>query len=117
MKNRFVVTAMVLGASMGMTGAMYAAPAKLATMGTATNSRAMYGKEKMVSFSLHNGSAEVIKVKAGETEMTLEPGKTMAVKLPTGMQLIAEETSTHYAAGSVLAVVSDTLSDATITLK
>ena len=92
--------------------AMYAAPAAVHSP-----VYAMYSAEGLVKFSLHNATDAPIKVKAGDTEMTLAPGKIVPVKLPVGAKIVVEEASTHYAEGSVLTVVYEELSNSTLTLK
>jgi hypothetical protein len=111
MNRRSVVTAMVLGASMLTGEAMYATP-----VAVHAPVYAMFGNVKTVKFSLHNNSKEVVKVKAGETELTLQPGKTVDVKLPVGTKIVAQEQTQNYHAGDVLAVASQDLSDSTVTL-
>ena len=48
------------------------------------------GKTKLVSLNLRNDSKAPIKVKVGENEMTLEPGKLTAVKAAVGDKIVAE---------------------------
>jgi hypothetical protein len=79
--------------------------------------QAKVGKQKMVRFQLRNDSKAPIKVKAGDQELTLEPGKPQQVKLPEGTTVVAEETTPDFAAGTVLATVSPNLTDATLALK
>jgi hypothetical protein len=112
MKNRrSVVTAMVIAASMLTSEAMYAAPAMFHAPLYSTS-----GKQKLVSFNLHNGTAAPIKIKAGDTEMTLQPGTVTALKLPVGTKIVAQVATTNYEQGSTLAVVSEALSSSTVTL-
>lgn len=49
--------------------------------------------------------------------MTLAPGKIVPVKLPVGAKIVVEEAGTHYAEGTVLAVVYEELGSSTLTLK
>jgi hypothetical protein len=111
MNHRYVVTAMVLGASMLTGEAMYAAP-----VAVHAPVYAMYGNVKTVKFTLHNNTNQVLKVKAGDTDLTLEPGKTVALKLAIGQKVVAAEQTQSHQAGEVLVVASDSLSDATIHL-
>jgi hypothetical protein len=37
-----------------------------------------------------------IKVKAGDNEIVLEPGKIVSMKLVVGVQVVAEETTQNY---------------------
>ena len=112
MNRRSVVIAMVVGVSMLTSEAMYAAP-----VAVHAPVYAMFSAAGLVKFSLHNETDTPIKVKAGDTEMTLAPGKIVPVKLPVGAKVVVLEASTHYAEGSVLTVVYQELSDSTLTLK
>ena len=102
---------MVLGASILTSEAMYAAPVAIYSP-----MHAMFSTEKLVKFNLHNGTDTPIKVKAGDLEMTLLPGKDVPVKLPVGAKVVVEEASTHYTQGSVITVVSQDLNSATLRL-
>jgi hypothetical protein len=110
-KLKKVVTAMVVGVSLLSGEAMFASP-----VSANVPVHAMYGNEKMVKFSVLNTSNAPMKLKAGDTEMTLLPGKAQAMKLAVGTKIVAVESNAHFAAGDVLAVVSSGLSDATVTL-
>ena len=68
----------------------------------------------MVKFSVRNRLDAPIKVKTGDTEMTLAPGKDVPVKLAIGAQLVAEEARHalhrgHGADGGLRPSWSDTL--------
>ena len=111
MNVRTVVTAMVLGASILTGEAMYATP-----VAVYAPVNAMFGNVKTVKFSLHNNSKEVVKVKAGDTEMTLQPGKTVDVKLPLGTKVVAETESKNHHVGDVVATATQDLTYATVVL-
>ena len=111
MKRFSVVTAMVLGASLLTSEAMFAAP-----LAVHSPVHAMFSRDKMVKFNLHNSTNAPIKVKAGDAEMTLAPGTDTPVKLAVGTKIVVSEATAHYTEGSVLAVVSNDLSDATVKL-
>jgi hypothetical protein len=111
MKRLSVVTAMVLGVSILSSEAVYAAP-----LAVHSPMHAMFSTDKPVKFNLHNATDTPIKVKAGDVEVTLLPGKDVPMKLPVGSKVVVEEASTHYAEGTVLTVVSSALSDSTVKL-
>jgi hypothetical protein len=111
MNRRSVVTAMVLGASILTSEAMYAVPVAIHSP-----MHAMFSREKFVKFNLHNATNTPIKVKAGDTEVTLPPGQDVPLKLAVGVKIVVEQASTHFAEGTVVTVVSSDLSDATLTL-
>lgn len=74
-------------------------------------------KIKQVSLNFRNDTASTIKVKAGEIEYTLEPGKTVHAKVNAGDKIVNEDATPTVAAGSVLAVVAPQLSDATLVIR
>jgi len=111
MNRRLVVGTMVMAA------AMLAGQAASAEVAVPAPLHAIYSHVKLVSFNVRNDTKEPIKVKAGDTEVTLQPGKLVPMKLEVGVKIVAEETTPSFAAGAVLSVVSTDLSDATLALK
>jgi hypothetical protein len=111
MNRRSVVAAMVIGASMLASEAMYAAPAAIRSP-----VHAMFGTG-LVKFNLRNTTDSPIKIKAGEMEMLLPPGKDVPVKLPVGVKIVVEEASTHFVAGSIILTVYPELGDTTVSVK
>jgi hypothetical protein len=109
MDFRNLVTAMVLGASMLTGEGMYASP-----VAVRVPVDAMFGNVKTVKFSLHNNTADVVKVKVGDTERTLAPGKTVDLKLPVGAKVVAETESKNYHVGDVVATATQDLTYATV---
>jgi len=112
MNRRTAVSVMVLAASLLASEAMYAQPGAFSIP-----VNAMISKVKMVKFSMRNDTEEPIKVKAGDTEVTLEPGKLVPMKLEVGVKIVAEETTPSFAAGELISVVSTDLADSTVALK
>ena len=109
MKHR-LMTAVVLAGSMLASGAAFASPLALHIPVHAKL------KDRMVSFNLRNNTSQVVRVKAGDTEMQLQPGKVVGVKLHSGDKVIAEDATATIAAGAVLVTASSDLRDATIVL-
>jgi len=103
---------MVLGASLLASEVVYAAPVAMKSP-----MHALYGREKLVKFNVRNATDSPIKVKAGDLEVTLPPGKDVPLKLPVGSKVVVQEASTHYTPGNVLTDVYPELSDATLVLK
>jgi hypothetical protein len=91
---------------------MYAAPVPMYSP-----IHAMYSTGKLVKFNVRNATDTPIKVKAGDLEVTLPPGKDVPMKLPIGAKVVVEEASTHYVAGNVLTDVYAELSDSTLVVK
>ena len=112
--NRRIVTA----ASMVMALAISAAPAVHASpLAVKSPVFAKFGKTKMVSFSLRNDSKSPIKVMAGTTALTLEPGKTTDTKVAVGDKVVMQEGSDSIPAGTVLATVTGDTGGTTIALR
>lgn len=111
MNRRSVMTAVVLGASLLMSEAVYATP-----VAVGSPMHAMFSRDKLVKFNVRNLTDAPIKVKVGDVEMTLPPGKDTPMKLALGTKIVVEETSTHYTQGSVLTVVNPGLDNATLRL-
>jgi hypothetical protein len=76
----------------------------------------VFSHAKTVSFSVRNDTKAPIKLMAGATEMTLAPGKTVAVKLTVGEKIVSQEATVNYPAGSVVITASPELSDTTVAL-
>ena len=107
--NRRLITVTLAAAAVCAAGTAVPAPAAVRVPG-----HAMFGKTKTVKLSLRNDSGAPIKLKAGETSMTVEAGKTIPLKLPEGTSITVEEATAKHAAGSVLTQVSSNLEGATI---
>jgi hypothetical protein len=111
MNRRLVVGTMVMAA------AMLAGQAASAEVAVPAPLHAMYSHVKMVSFNVRNDTKEPLKVKAGDTELILQPGKLVPMKLEVGVKIVAEETTPNFAAGELITVVSNELSDSVLALK
>jgi hypothetical protein len=115
-RRRVFGTTMVLAAALLACESVYASP--LTAVHIPVQAKlGKTAKAKMVSLNLRNDSAAPIKVKAGDNEMTLAPGKLAAVKVAEGATIIAVEATPSFPAGAVLATVSSSLSQATLALK
>jgi hypothetical protein len=110
MNRRLVISAMVLSVSMLGTQA-----ANAMHINTPVHA-AVNAKAKMVKFSVRNDSSAPIKLKAGDDEMSIAPGKTADMKVAQGTQIIALEAQNREA-GSVVATVSDSLSGNTLVVR
>ena len=112
MNRRIMSTAILVVSSLVSAQAVHAAPVTLSH-----TVHAMFGKTKMVSFSLRNDTPTSLKIKAGDSVMTIEAGKTLAVKLPAGSSVTAAEATSTLTEGAVIAQVTGDLSGATIAVK
>jgi hypothetical protein len=112
MNPKSVMSVMVMAASLVSASAVYAAPTSVHTP-----VNAIYSNVKMVNFTLRNDSSAPLKVKVGDNEMTLLPGKPVSVKLATGQQIVAVETTASNQAGAVLATAIPGLDGATVSVR
>ena len=112
MNRQSVLGVLVMAATLVSAQAVYAAPTAVHTP-----VNAIYAKVKIVKFSLRNVSSAPLKVKVGDNEMTLLPGKPVSVKLATGQQIVAVETTASNQAGAVLATAIPGLDGATVSVR
>lgn len=113
MTRRIVVTAMAAVLSASVAPALHAAPFGMFRHTAATNAPAT---GKMIPFKLRNQCASPLVFKAGEQQYTIDPGKTLGLKLQEGAQLIAVSGSDKQAPGSVMATVSTVLQNNTLVI-
>lgn len=114
MIRRVMGSTMVLAAVLMASGSVYAAPTTALHMPVF----AKMGKTKqMVSFHLRNDSKQPLIVKAGNQQMTLEPGKPVDVTLKVGETVTVAKSTPRFPEGMVLTTVSNELKDTTIALQ
>ncbi|WP_213804353.1 hypothetical protein [Granulicella sp. dw_53] len=77
---------------------------------------AFFGKDKTVKLSLRNDSGTTLELRAGDSVMQLEAGKTLNVSLPAGTRISTNTATKTHAAGDLLVEVTPTLSGATIAI-
>lgn len=109
---RIVAAAMAVCMSACTAQTLWAAPRPAAT---ATND-VKPAKVKMVAFTVRNDSQETFTISAGEQQFTVEPGKSLPLKLQEGLALKAVSGTSHIAAGSQLATVIRDLQGNTLVL-
>ena len=112
MDRKIVALAMAMSLSPLAAQTLWAAPVAASSKKSADKPV----KVKTVSFSLRNDSAASVTVQAGDQQFTVEPGKTAAMKLAVGVQVIAVNGTTHIAAGSVVTQVNSTLQGNTLAI-
>lgn len=111
MNRRLLSATMALALSVCATSTMVASP-----LAVHTPVNAFFGKVKMVSFNVRNDSNQTVKLSAGTTAVTVEPGKTVAIKAAAGDKVTYAEATGTRAAGDLVATVSSELSDNTIAI-
>lgn len=113
MYRRFVLSATVVAASLIGTQAVYAAPI---TSNDAPVHAFIAAQGKLVKFNVRNDSKSPMRLKAGESEIAIEPGKTANLKLTEGTQLVVVEASNREP-GAVVATISSDFSGSTLALR
>ena len=78
---------------------------------------AMFAKTKMVKLNLRNDSSAPMELKVGEDVITIDAGKTIAVKAAVGARIVTTTSTASHPSGTLLAEVTTALSDATIGIK
>ena len=112
MNRRILATAVLVVSSLSASPAVFAAPVAMPL-----SIHAMFGKTKMVNFNLRNDTALPLKLKAGDSLVTIDAGKTLNLKLPAGTNVTTEEATGTHAAGTVIAQVTNELAGVTIAVK
>jgi hypothetical protein len=114
------MTHRIMAATMALSVSLITAPALMAAPVSgfrAPTPAAKLDSGKIVSFQLRNDSKEAVTVKAGDQELTIQPGKTSGVKTADGTQIISVNATSTHTAGEVLAVASANLTGATLVIK
>jgi len=112
MSRRFVLGVMVMVVTLVSAQTVYAV-----STAVYTPVNAIYANAKMVNFMLRNDSNVPLKLKVGDKEITLLPGKPVDVKLAPGQQIIAEETTATNKAGAVLVTAIPGMDGATVSVR
>ena len=127
MNHRLIAAAMatcisVLGAPSLLAAQNLVAQQNLVTpaaAGTTTAARTSTGKPvkvKTISFTLRNDAAGPLTVAAGDQQFTVQPGKSIVLKLGDGTTITTVNATAHAAAGGVLTTVSGTLQGNTLAI-
>jgi len=79
--------------------------------------QAMGKQKEMVTFHLRNDSKDSLVVKAGNQQLTLEPGKPVDVTLKVGDTVTVTKGTHNFPEGTVVATATQDLKDSTIALR
>lgn len=112
MTRRTLASTLLVAASLLSAQSVYASPVSFHAPVNAFFS----AKSDLIKFSVRNDSASEVKLKAGDNETTIAPGKTADMKLANGTQVIAVAGTAHEA-GSVLVTVSSVLKGNTVVVR
>jgi hypothetical protein len=77
---------------------------------------AKFGGTKMIQLSLRNTTSTSMELKVGDNLMTIDPGKTVSVKVPTGTRITANTATKTHEAGQLIVQVSGELNGATLAI-
>jgi len=111
MNRQTVLTATVAVLSLFAAQAIYAAPAP------SPRASETVSKTKDVKLNLRNDSALPLELKVGDNLMTIDPKKTVSIKVPEGTRIIASKPTPSLEAGALLVEVQSYLDGTTIAIK
>jgi hypothetical protein len=115
MNRRIVVVTFAMVASVFATQSILASPLALHVPVHASFSKP--SKSSMVTVNFRNDSSAPMTIKAGDSDVLLEPGKLTPVCLAIGAKIVANAATANYPAGTVIAVVDANLDKAILTFK
>jgi hypothetical protein len=78
--------------------------------------RAFAAKTKVVKFNVRNDTSTLVELKVGDQVMSLDPGKTLALKLPVGTKVLMNNATPKHQAGELIAEASPTAADLTFAI-
>jgi hypothetical protein len=78
---------------------------------------AVLAKTKIVKFAVRNDSGVSAELKVGDQVMSLEAGKTLALKLPVGTRILMATATPNHPAGELLTEISTELNNTTLAFK
>jgi hypothetical protein len=112
MRIRSVFPIAVIVAGFMASAAVYAAPNNVPS-----TVRVAYSKTKTVKVALRNDSSSQMQLKVGEEVVSLDPGKTVAVKVPVGTRIVVNEATSTHQAGELIAEATTALDNSTVAIK
>jgi hypothetical protein len=92
--------------------AVYAAPTNIQSP-----VHAMFAKSQTVKVSLRNDSSSQLQLKVGEQVMSIDAGKTVAVKVPVGTRIVMNAATPTHQAGELIAEATAALDNTTVAIK
>lgn len=112
MRIRSVVLVAVVVAGFMASAAVYAAPTNIQLP-----VHAMFAKSQTVRIALRNDSGSQMQLKVGEQVVSIDAGKTVALKLAVGTRIVVNAASATYQAGELIAEATASLDNSTIAIK
>ena len=77
----------------------------------------MFAKTQTVKVSLRNDSNSQMQLKVGDQVMSIDAGKTVAVKVPVGTRIVMNAATSTHQAGELIAEATTALDNATLAIK
>ncbi len=77
----------------------------------------MFAKSKTVKVALRNDSGSPLQLKVGDEIVSLDAGKSVALKLAVGTRIVVNAATDKHTAGELLAEVSAALDNTTLTIR
>ena len=74
-------------------------------------------KTQTVKVSLRNDSRSPMQLKVGEQVMSIDAGKTVAVKVPVGTRIVVNAATSTHQAGELIAEATPALDNSTVAIK
>lgn len=110
MNRRMLTAAMALSVSL-----LAVPPVQAASLGFFHHTAADKSSAKAkISFQIRNDTKTALTISTGDQEMTVQPGRVIALKLQEGTQVTAVNGTGHIAAGAVLTTVTRDLQGNTL---
>jgi methyl coenzyme M reductase subunit D len=111
MRIRLITTAAIVVAGLSVPAAVYAAPAN-----RNTPMQVSFSKSKTIKVALKNASDTAMQLKVGDRIVSLDPGKTVALKVEVGTRIEVGATAGKHQAGELLAEATSDLNNTTLTI-
>jgi hypothetical protein len=112
MRIRSVFPIAIVVAGFMASAAVYAAPTDVpSTMHVA------YAKTHTVKVALRNDSGSQMQLKVGDEVMSIDAGKTVALKVPVGTRIVMNAATSTHPAGELIAEATTALDNTTLAIK
>jgi hypothetical protein len=77
----------------------------------------LFAKTKTVKLALLNNSGSPLQLKVGDQIVSLDPGKSVSLKLAVGTRIVVNAATDKHQAGELIAEASTSLDNTTLTIK
>ena len=104
------ITVAIVG--LGAAPVVYAGTSNIPSPG-----HAMFAKTKTVKVALRNDSGSPLQLKVGDEIVSLDAGKSVALKLAVGTRIVVSAATDKHPAGELIAEASTSLDNTTLTIK